>query len=215
MPTRNRDLHGSAPDKSPIALLLIDVINALDFADAERLLPHALKMADKLQQLKARAQAARIPIIYVNDNFGRWRSDFSAQVEHCLHDNCLGRPIVEKLKPTEEDYFVLKPKHSGFYATTLQTLLTYLHVNTLILTGIAGNICVLFTANDAYMRDYRLFIPRDGVASNTQEDNHYALEQMHAVLKADLTASVDLDLSRLAQTPKTTYSAKKVSDTFL
>src|SRR5207248_2360578 len=107
--------------------------------------------------LKKRAKAAGIPAIYVNDNFGIWQSDFRSVVRHCLEDGVCGAPIARLLAPEADDYFVLKPKHSGFYSTTLDILLDYLGVRALILTGIAANICVLFTANDAYMRDFRLF----------------------------------------------------------
>src|SRR4030088_2901965 len=111
MPAKNEDLHGSAPDKADVALLLIDVINDLDFPEGEQLLRHALPMARRIAALKERARGADIPVIYVNDNFGRWRSDFNAQVEHCLQDGVRGRPLAELLRPGEDDYFVLKPKH--------------------------------------------------------------------------------------------------------
>jgi nicotinamidase-related amidase len=159
MPAKNEDLHGNAPDKSAVALLLIDVINDLDFDEGEELLRHALPMARQIARLKARAKECGIPIIYVNDNFGRWRSDFRAQVEHCLKDGVRGRPVAELLRPDQDDYFVLKPKHSGFYSTTLDTLLDYLGAKTVILTGMAANICVLFTANDAYVRDFHVVVP--------------------------------------------------------
>jgi nicotinamidase-related amidase len=199
MPTKNEDLHGSVPDNADVALLLIDVINDLDFEGSEALFRYALPMAERIADLKARAKRAGIPIVYVNDNFGRWQSDFNKQVKHCLEDDVLGKPIVELLQPEENDYSVLKPKHSGFFSTTLDTLLDYLKVSTLILTGVAGNICVLFTANDAYMRDFNLIVPADCVASNTTEENEHALEQMKAVLKADITPSLELDVESLAQ----------------
>lgn len=197
MPIANRDLHGNAPDKSTVALLLIDVINDLDFPEGEGMFPEALMMARRTALLKHRARHEKIPVIYVNDNFGRWRSDFSAQVEHCLHDGVIGQPIVELLQPDLDDYFVLKPKHSGFFSTTLDTLLQYLGVNTVVLTGIAANICVLFTANDAYMRDFRVIVPSDCVASNTPEETREALEQMRKVLKADIRPSTDLSFGDL------------------
>src|SRR6266508_3439192 len=103
----------------------------------------------------------------------------------------------ERLLPDARDYFVLKPKHSGFFSTTLDILLDYLQARTLILTGVAGNICILFTANGAYMRDFRLYVPGDCVAPNRAEDNDYALEQMRVVLKADVTPSTALDLAAL------------------
>jgi nicotinamidase-related amidase len=193
----NADLHGNAPDKCSVALLLIDVINDLDFPEAHELLEHALPMARRLAALKKRAKAAGVPAIYANDNFGRWRSDFRAQVEHCLRPGSNGRPLAELLHPEDDDYFVLKPKHSGFFSTTLDILLRYLQVRTVILTGIAGNICVLFTAHDAYLRDLRLLVPEDCVASNTAEDNRQALAQIRTVLKGDTRPSAEIDLDAL------------------
>lgn len=193
----SEDLHGNAPDKSPVVLLLIDVINDLEFPEGDQILPSALAMAKKISALKQRARKAGIPAIYVNDNFGRWQSDFSRQVNHCLRDGVRGQPLVEILHPDEEDYFVLKPKHSAFFSTSLDILLRYLGAKKLILTGIAGNICVLYTANDAYMRDFQLIVPRDCSASNTEEENEYAFRQMEHFLKADIRPSDELDLETL------------------
>ena len=197
MPAKNEDLHGSVPDKAEVVLLLIDVINDLEFESGEELLEYALPMAEKIAALKERCRQADIPIIYVNDNFGKWQSDFQKILKHCLEDDVRGKPLAELLRPAEDDYFVLKPKHSGFFSTTLDTLLDYLKAKTLILTGVAANICVLFTANDAYMRDFNLVIPSDCVASNTAEDNEHALNLMEQVLKAETTPSTELDLDEL------------------
>ena len=157
-------------------------------------------MAERIAALKQRAKAEGIPVIYVNDNFGRWRSDFNAQVEHCLKPDCRGRPIVELLRPEQDDYFVLKPKHSGFFSTTLDTLLEYLSVELVVLTGVASNICVLFTANEAYMRDLQVVVPSDCVAANSQADNDYAIAQMERVLKANTQPSTELSFSELKKT---------------
>ena len=194
MGNRNLDLHGNAPDKAEVALLLIDVINDLEFPGADQLLRHALPMAERIAALKKQVKALGMPVVYVNDNFGRWQSNFHTQIEHCLQDGVRGRPVAKRLLPDEDDYFVLKPKHSGFYSTTLDILLEYLQVKSLILAGIAGNICVLFTANDAYMRDYSIFVPSDCVVSNTDTENRHALEQMAQVLKANTRKSDELDL---------------------
>ena len=189
MPAKNRNLHGSVPDKSGTALLLIDVINPLSFPEAGQLSRFIPRMARNLSRLKARAKKAGIPVIYVNDNFGRWRSDFRHQIEHCLKQESAAADLVKLLRPEPSDYFVLKPKHSGFFATTLETLLRYLGARRLILTGIAGNFCVLFTGNDAYMRDYELIVPQDCVISNTVAENRQALQLMRKFLKADIRNS--------------------------
>src|ERR1700739_3993428 len=183
MPARNHDLHGSAPDKCETALLIVDVINDLDFPEARQLMRFAPSMARQIRKLKDRAKRAGIPVVYVNDNFGRWRSDLSSLVEHCRKGKA--KEIVDLLRPEKDDYFVLKPKHSGFFSSTLETLLRYLETQTLILTGIAGNFCVLFTANDAYMRDFDLFVPSDCTVSNTKKENDSALGLMRQFLKAD------------------------------
>jgi nicotinamidase-related amidase len=208
MPAKNEDLHGNAPDKSDVALLLIDVINDLDFPEGEQLLRHALPMARNIAALKARARQGGVPVIYVNDNFGRWRSDLNAQVEHCLRDDTRGKPIVELLRPEPDDYFVLKPKHSGFFSTALDILLEYLGTRSVVLTGMAANICVLFTANDAYMRDFHLFVPGDCVASNTEEENRYAIDQMARILKADTRPSAELSFRPTTNSPSAAGSGR-------
>jgi len=191
----------SGKNNSSVALVLIDVINDLNFERADELLAQALPMARKIATLKREAAQLQIPTIYVNDNFGQWKSDFRHTVEHCCADNSRGREISRALRPEASDYFVLKPKHSGFYATTLDVLLEYLKVDTLIITGIAANICVLFTANDAYMRDYRLVVPSDCVASNSAEETENSLRQMKTVLKADIRPSAAIELSVLKDRP--------------
>jgi nicotinamidase-related amidase len=194
MPAKNEDLHGSAPDKCETALLLIDVINDLEFPEADQMIDVAVEMARNIQRLKERAREAGVPVIYVNDNFGRWKSDWRRTVEHCLEEGVRGRPVVEILRPQDDDYFVLKPKHSGFFSTTLDTLLRYVGANRLIMTGIAGNFCVLFTANDAYMRDYNLVIPSDCIVSNTQKENDDALALMRKFLKAETPRGDEVEL---------------------
>jgi nicotinamidase-related amidase len=196
---RNPDLHGNAPDKSPVALVMIDVINALDFDHGPQLLEQALPMAHNLAMLKRSAKRAGIPAVYSNDNFGRWQSDLNQVLDHVLHDGVPGQPLAEILHPEDDDYFVLKPKHSGFYSTQLSILLDYLGVTTVIIAGIQAHICVLFTANDAYMRDYKLIVPADCVASTDPRDAEHALELMQVVLKAEVTSSTELDLEELIQ----------------
>jgi nicotinamidase-related amidase len=185
-----------APDRASIALIVLDVVNDLEFPGGDRLLRHAVPMARRLAALKRRFKQAGLPVIYVNDNYGRWRSDFRRLTARCRRAGVRGRPVVELLVPDEDDYFVLKPKHSGFFSTTLDLLLAHLGARTLVLGGIAGNICVLFTASDAYMRDFRLVVPADCVASETAERNRRALEVMRTVLKAETTPSTRLALGR-------------------
>lgn len=197
LPLTNEAPNLLAHEQAATVLVLIDVINDLEFEDGDQLLVHALPMAERIAALKQRARAAHIPAIYVNDNFGQWRSDLRSLVSHCLHDGVRGEPVVRLLQPADDDYFVIKPKHSGFYLTTLDLLLRYLGTKTLILTGVAGDICVLFTANDAYMRDYKVHIPADCIASNSSQSNERAIQIMQRALKADVRPSTELDLAEL------------------
>jgi len=184
-----RKKKGFVAEQSKTALVLIDVINDLEFPEGKMLLKHAMPAARRIAALKAKATRRGIPTIYVNDNFGRWRSDFRAQVDRCLGIDIVGAEMVRLLVPNEADYFVLKPKHSGFHCTSLEILLKHIGAQTLILTGFAGNLCVLYTANDAYMRDFKLIVPRDCIASETRPANDYALSHMEECLRADIRPS--------------------------
>jgi nicotinamidase-related amidase len=193
---RDGDPNGSAPDRAPVALLLIDVINEFAFPEAPALLPHARPMARALRRLKARAHAAGIPVVYVNDNFGRWRSDFASLVRRCTAPDAPGRDIARLLAPGPDDYFVLKPKHSGFYATSLAVVLDYLGARRLILTGLTTPQCVLFTAADAHMRDFELAVPADCAAAAEPTWHRQALAFMTRFFDADTRPSGQLVLRR-------------------
>jgi nicotinamidase-related amidase len=196
MPDRYH-LHGGAqPGKSATALLLIDVINDMEFPEGDKLLRQTLPAARRIAALKMRATAARIPIIYVNDNFGKWRSDFQKQVRHCLQDGVRGEPVARLLAPDQEDYFVLKPKSSAFFGTTLHPLLDHLSISTLVLTGVAADVCILFTAHDAHLRDYKIIVPADCVASNFKRETTAALANMKKATHALICESPMIQFSR-------------------
>src|SRR5688572_26854782 len=192
----NADEASVAVPVAGTALLLIDVINDLAFDGSDALVAQAESMAAPLARLKRRATAAGVPTIYINDNFGKWRSDFRQTVAHCTARSSPGRLVSTRLRPTAKDYFVLKPKHSGFFDTTLDSLLEALRIRRVILTGIAGNICVLFTANDAYMRELKLYVPADCVVSNTPAENEHALRQIATVLKGQVVPSIQLTFNK-------------------
>jgi nicotinamidase-related amidase len=202
-PSRSREkarhaqdaLHGNAPDSSEVALLLVDVINDFEFPGGERLARRAKALASRLSALKARARRARVPCIYANDNFGRWRSDFSAQVRHCLEDGVRGAFLAEALRPAPDDYFVLKPKHSAFYQTCLELLLSHLGTKTLVIAGVATDNCVLFTAADAYLRGHQLIVVKDGCAALGERAHHDALKHMTHTLKARPARCTDVIFS--------------------
>ena len=196
---RNDDLHGNAPDRSIAVLLLIDVINDLDFPENENLVRRSEELSQNILKLKQRCREAGIPAIYVNDNRGRWRSEMCAVVRECLRPDAPGRTMVQKLAPNADDYVVLKPKHSAFYATPLDTLLQYMGVKKVILAGVTTNACVMITASDIYVRDLQLFVPQDCVAALSAEDQKNALDLMQRNFSADTRQSGELDLRKLCE----------------
>jgi nicotinamidase-related amidase len=177
------------PDNSQSVLLLIDVINDFEFPGGEELFRYAYPAARRIMRMKQAMRARGIPTIYANDNFGRWKSDFREVLAHCLEDGVRGKPVVELLRPDAEDYFVLKPKYSAFYNSALDTLLKYLGATELIMAGFAGDMCVLFSASDAHMRDYTLRIPRDCIASESPARNRRAIGLLSEVLDVDVSPS--------------------------
>lgn len=192
-------LREAAPDRSPAALLLVDVMNDLEFPGGDLLLEHALPMARALLDLKARARAAGVPCVYANDNFGRWRSDFREIVRHVREDGVRGQPVADLLPPDPDDYFVLKPRHSAFFGTSLELLLEHIGARTLVITGMAGNNCVVASATDAYMRGYRIVVPPEAIASEQPALNQAALEHMRTVLKAQTPRAAELDFAALRE----------------
>ena len=190
MPTRSHF------PRSRMALLLVDVINPFDFDGGAAFARKAERVARAIERLRARASAAGIPVIYVNDNLGKWRSDANALVDFCTRPGMPGAPIVERLRPRKTDYVILKATLSGFYDTPLETMLRLGAVKTVIVTGFAADNCVLFTSADAYMRDYRLVIPRDCIGSKTTEAHRRAVRTMIELFDAETGPSTGLRLSR-------------------
>ena len=176
----------------PAVLVLLDWVNDLEFDGAEDLVEAAVAAAERTAALKRRWKAAGLPAIYANDNFGHWRADFPELVERCTREGVRGKPIVELLAPEDDDYFILKPRHSAFYNTALPSLLEHLGTQRLVLTGLAGDICVLMTAIDAYVRGYELVVPCDALASESEAENAHALDYMRRLLKAETPPADEL-----------------------
>lgn len=193
------DLSGMAPDNAATALLLVDVVNALEFDGAQRLLEPAMQMARQVSALKAACRRFGIPSVYANDNFGRWQSNFGGLVDRYLEEGCRGAPVIRKLLPEACDYNVLKPKHSAFYASPLDLLLHHLDVRNVIIVGITADMCVSFTAHDAYIRDYRVLVPRDCTVALQAAHRDAALRQLERVVKADTRPWAELDLAELVK----------------
>ena len=195
MNARTEDAAQNAgPAPGGVGLLIIDMINDLSFSGAEPLIAACHDVVERILDLRDQADDLGVPTIYVNDNFGHWRSERSAIIEHAARAESPAREIVDRIAPRSRDFFVIKPRFSGFYATNLQVLLPRLEVDRLILTGVATDICVLFTAADAHMREYRLWTPEDAVASDDSKRAAWALEIMRNSMGARTEPTPDLGL---------------------
>ena len=173
------------------ALLIIDMLNTFDFEGGDRLAEAARRLVGPINHLRSQARAAGCPAIYVNDNYGRWHDERSDLLAFLMREGGHGADIAQALAMADDDYFVIKPEASGFYATSLPALLPRLGVSRLVLTGVAADICVQFTAADAHMREYPLWIPADAVAGITRDRTEWALEVMADSMSADTRATIE------------------------
>jgi nicotinamidase-related amidase len=187
------------PAAHQTALLVIDMLSDWRFPDAEPLLKQAQLAAPRIAALKARCKAMGIPTVYVNDNQGRWRSDCRSLVQEVLQGEGAAADICRALQPESDDYFVLKPKHSGFYETPLHLLLQHLHVTRLIITGVSTEHCILMTASDAHMRDFDVACPQDCIASGQGHRHERTLEHLADALRMSIVPSEQLDLAAIGR----------------
>jgi nicotinamidase-related amidase len=178
--------------RNPSALLIVDMINAFDFPGAAALLRETRPIGSRIVALKQRARAKRRPVIYCNDNFGEWQSDFAALVARCTSEACPARDLIRAIEPEDGDYFILKPRHSAFYETALDSLLDKLRVRRLVLCGIAGEGCIHATATDAHIRKYEVDVVRDATASQTRARNRIALTHLENASYAKIRAAASI-----------------------
>lgn len=174
------------------ALLIVDMINFLDFPQGRALLRQALPAARRIAALKRRFKRAGAPVVYANDNFGQWQADFRELVAACRQPSCLGAPLAELLLPEPDDYYVLKPKHSAFHATPLAALLGQCGAARLAIAGIAADACVVASAIDAHMREFEVVVPSDCVAAPTRARTARALALLSQSLRVSTAASASL-----------------------
>lgn len=174
---------------SKTALLIVDVINDLEFPGGEKVLPWGLRMVPRLLKFRGQARRAGLPVIYANDNFGDWRSGWEQIVRRATRRGARGAPMARRLRPGKRDYLILKPRHSAFYSTALGPLLQDLDIEHLILAGIATNLCVLFSAHDAHMRQFKLTVLSDCCAAESDFDHDIALRQLERFCSARVCLS--------------------------
>jgi nicotinamidase-related amidase len=184
--------HNPRLPRSPRVLLLVDFINPLDFPGADQLAPHAIAAARATAVLKRRLAGLQVATIYANDNFGVWQSDFHSLVTRCVGGEGACSEIARTVYPQATDVTVLKPRHSAFFGSPLELLLSEMDARELVICGLATDICVQMTAADAFLREYRCWVPGDCTAAETQSAHAASLSYMAQVLKCDVRASTEV-----------------------
>ncbi|MGW6486766.1 isochorismatase family cysteine hydrolase [Streptomyces sp. NPDC055056] len=172
------------------ALILIDMINTYDHPDVDQLLPSVNEVIPHAAALLERGRRSGAPVIYVNDNFGEWRSHHGELVERALAGPCAH--LVEPLRPDDSSLFVVKARHSVFYETPLSYLLSEQGVDHLVLCGQVTEQCVLYSALDAHIRHLDVTVPRDAVAHIHADLASAALRMMERNMGARICRAEEL-----------------------
>ncbi len=178
-------MDDQALPRSRRALLLVDFINPLDFPGAEDLAAPALTAAKATATLVRAARSSDIPVIYANDNFGGWRSDFNSMVARLERGVGASAAIVKLLKPRKRDITILKPMHSAFFGSPLDVLLDKMGTRSLVVAGLATDICIQFTVADAFLRGLKVHVPPECTAAESEAKKDAALLYMRDILKCD------------------------------
>lgn len=173
------------------ALLIVDLINTFSFRHGHILASKVESMLPNILYVRNLFSKNKLPIIYVNDHYKIENPTPSKVMDFCL--NPLSFNIINEIKPSDNHFFVFKNNYSGFYQTNLDDLLKKLKVTHLIILGVAGNRCVLFTANDAFMRDYNVIIPIDAISSVTDYDHEISIYMMKDILNAKMIKSCEIE----------------------
>ncbi len=196
MPGKKKIIHknqnGQERGSRKTALLIIDVISDFEFEDGVKLYQNLAAVAPNIARLKQRVRDAGLPVIYVNDNYGKWQEDFRESVAAILKSSEKGGKIARILKPGPDDLYVLKPQRSAFYETPLDVLLASLGVTRVILTGVSTDICILFTGHDAYMRGMEVVVPPDCTAAVEHPFHDSAIEFLERVVSAEVSVSDEI-----------------------
>jgi len=168
------------------ALLIIDMLKDFVEKDACLEVPASRSIIPNIQKRIKEARRKKMVIIYICDAHSPGDKEFSRWPSHALI-RTRGAKIIEELEPhLAEDIIVCKKRYSGFFDTSLDQFLKSFKIKRIYITGILTNVCVLFTAVEAFMRDYEIFIWADSVAALSKGDHETALDQMERVLKIEV-----------------------------
>ena len=179
---------------SRTALIIVDMLSSYDFPDADKLKASVADSLPAMTALIERARAEDVLIVYVNDNYGNWNSDRDELLETAMAGQAPG--LVAPIAPRPDDLFVVKARHSIFYGTPLEYLLSQEDVDRVILVGQVTEQCILYSALDAYIRHLAICVPRDAVAHIHSHLADASLEMMELNMSAETCPADQVTLER-------------------
>jgi nicotinamidase-related amidase len=174
------------------ALIVVDMLNPYDHDDADRLTASVEDVIEPIAGLVARAGEADADVIYVNDNYGDWNSSAEELADRAMNGR---RPdLVEPILPPDTADFVIKARHTIFYMTPLEYLLSQKEIGRVVLAGQVTEQCILYSALDAYVRQIDVSVPSDGVAHIHEDLAEAALTMMERNMSAELAPAAECRL---------------------
>jgi nicotinamidase-related amidase len=169
------------------ALIVVDMLNRYDHPDAEPLRASARTVVPVIADMVDKAKDAGGLVVYVNDNHGDWTIGRGGLTRWALGGE--DPSLIEPIAPAKDVPFLVKARHSIFYATQLEYLLREHDVERVVLTGQVTEQCILYSALDAYIRHFDVTVPRDAVAHIHEDLADAALRMMETNMRADVVES--------------------------
>ena len=175
---------------SDTALVIVDMLNAYEHEDADKLTRSVEEALPAMVRLIERARDDADLTVYVNDNFGAWQSDREGLLQTAMEGRY--KHLVEPIAPREDALFVVKARHSTFYGTPLEYLLGERGIERIVLAGQVTEQCILYSALDAYIRRLSVTIPRDAVAHIHPDLAEASLKMMEVNMDAEIADADDV-----------------------
>ena len=173
-------------------MIVVDMLNPYEHDDADRLTRSVERTIEPISKLVERAGESGAELIYVNDNHGDWNSSAEELAQRALDGR---RPdLVEPILPPDGADFVIKARHTIFYMTPREYLLSQKEIGHLVLAGQVTEQCILYSALDAYVRHIDVSVPTDGVAHIHDDLAEAALKMMERNMRAELVSAADCRL---------------------
>ena len=187
------------------ALVVVDVQN--DFvspkgsaAKRDEDVSSAVAMVPTLTHLIAEARRVGLTIVYIRTTHSEWtdtpswiyRKSQQSALTTC-REGTWGAELYEGISPLPSERVVIKHRYSAFINTDLNTVLKARGIQSVLVCGVATNVCVETTARDAYMFDYYVTMIEDCSAAYDPKLHLSTLENMrrHFGLVASANEIID------------------------